>query len=159
MRSDFDPDVFLWEVFQLRDELGDLGETDVRLTTIIIILDALPEEMYSTVKMQSVRDPDLGLEEIIGMMKTIFINHSEKRSSVPKSKESYRKVRGSGSEPRTDNVRESARTLTRRHCKKPEHKKKDCKELMGKSDKPSHVENGTRKWCSYRHSNRHSNED
>ena len=45
------------------------------------------------------------------MMKTIFINHSE-RSSVPKSKESYRNVRGSGgSEPRTDNVRESLSQL------------------------------------------------
>ena len=65
MRSDVDPDVFLSEVFQLRDELDDLGETatNERLTTIIV--DALPEEMYSTVKMQSVRDPDVGLEEII----------------------------------------------------------------------------------------------
>ena len=72
MRSDIDPDVLLSKVFQLRDELDDLGETviDERLTTII--LDALPEEMYSTVKMQSVRYADLGFEEIIGMMKTIF---------------------------------------------------------------------------------------
>ena len=60
--------------------------------------------MYSTVKTQSVRDPDLGLEDIIGMVKTIFINHSE-RSSVPKrSKEPYSKVRRSGREPRTDNM-------------------------------------------------------
>ena len=102
--------------------------------------------------MQSVRKPDLGLEEIIGMMKTIFVNHSES-SSVPKNKESYRNVRGSGSEPRTDNVRESAMTLTcHNNCKKPGHKKKDCKELMGKSDKPSDAENGTTKWCSYYYS-------
>ena len=76
------------------------------------------------------------------MMKTIFITHSEK-SSVPKRrKESYRKVRSSGSEPRTDNVRESAVTLTCHQCKKPGHKKK----LMVKSDKPSKVkvENVTR---------------
>ena len=59
------------------------------------------------------------------MMKTIFINHSE-RSSVTKSKESCRKVRGSGSEPRTDNVRESAMTLTCHNCKKPGHEKRDC---------------------------------
>ena len=109
--------------------------------------------------MQSVRKPDLGLEEIIGMMKTIFVNHSES-SSVPKNKESYRNVRGSGSEPRTDNVRESAMTLTcHNNCKQTGHKKKVCKELMGKSDKPSDAENGTRKWCSYHYSNRHSNED
>ena len=67
--------------------------------------------MYSTLKMQSVRDPDLGLVKIIGMTETVFINHSE-RSSVPKSKESYRKVWGSGSEPRTGYVRESLLTLT-----------------------------------------------
>ena len=79
------------------------------------------------------------------MMKTIFINHSE-RSSVPKrSRESYRKVLSSGREPRTDNVREFAMALTCHHSKKPGHKKKDCKELVGKSDKPSNVANGTRK--------------
>ena len=67
MRSDIDPDVFLSEVFQLRDELSDLGKvvSNERLATII--LDALPEEMYTTIKLQSIRDPDLGLEEIISM--------------------------------------------------------------------------------------------
>ena len=96
MKSDIDPDVFLSEVFQLRYELNDFDEviTDERLTTII--LDALPEEMYSTVKIQSMKYSDLGLEEIIGMMKTIFVNHSEKRWSVAKtSQESYRKFRNS----------------------------------------------------------------
>ena len=58
--------------------------------------------------MQSVRDPDFGLEESIDMMKTIFINHLE-RSSVPKRRKgSYRKVRSSGCDPETNNVRESA---------------------------------------------------
>ena len=35
MRSDIDPDVFLSEAFQLRDELSDLGEavSDERLIT------------------------------------------------------------------------------------------------------------------------------
>ena len=50
MRSNIDLDVFLSEVVQLRDELIGLTEvvSDERLTTII--LDALPEEMYSPVK-------------------------------------------------------------------------------------------------------------
>ena len=75
MRSHIDSDVFLSEVFQLREELSDLSEviSNERLTTII--LDALPEERYSTVEVQLIRDPDVGLEEIISMM-TIFINHS-----------------------------------------------------------------------------------
>ena len=44
MRSEVDPDVFLSEVLQLRDEFSDLGKvvSNKRLTTII--LDALPEE-------------------------------------------------------------------------------------------------------------------
>ena len=89
-----------------------MGEavTDERLTTII--LDALTQETYSTVKMQSIRDPELGLEAVMSMTKTTFIIYSE-RSSVPKwSQESYGKVRNSGCEPRTDNVRESAMALT-----------------------------------------------
>ena len=109
--------------------------------------------------MQSLRDPDLGLEEIIGMMKTIFVNHWERSSVSKRSKESYRKVRSSGREPRTDNVRESVMTLTCHNCKKPGDKKKDCKELMGKPEKPSYVENGTRKWSSYHYSNGHSNKN
>ena len=59
MRSNIDHDVFLSEVFQLRDELSDLGEvvSNERLTTII--LDALPEERYSKLKAQSIKDPRL----------------------------------------------------------------------------------------------------
>ena len=106
--------------------------------------------------MQSVRDPDLGLEEIIGMVQNdLRKTFSERLSVTERSKESYRKVRSSGREPRTDNMRESAMTFTCHNCKKSG---KDCKQLMDKSDKPSHVENGTKKWCSYHHSNGHSNE-
>ena len=57
------------------------------------------------------------------------------------------------------NVRESAMALTCHNCKKPGRKKKDCKSLMGKSAKPNNIKNGTRKWCSYHHSNRHLNEN
>ena len=128
MRYDIDPDMFLSNVFQLRDKLNDLDEvvTDERLTTII--LDALPEEMYSTVKMQSVKDPELGLEEIVSMTKTIFINHSE-RSSVPKrSQELYRKVQNNGREPKSDQGRKPGMTFTCYSCKNPGHKIKDCKQ-------------------------------
>ena len=161
MKSDINPDVLLSEVFQLRDELIDLGEavTDERLTTII--LDALPKEIDSRIKMQSISNPELGLGNIIGMMKTIFINHSE-RSSVPKrSQESYRKNRDSSGHESKMNGRKSAMAtvITCHNCKRPGHKKKDYKELIGKSYKPSNVEDGTRKWCSYHHSDGHSNND
>ena len=116
--------------------------------------------MYSTVKVHPIRDPNLGLEETISMTKTIVINHYE-RSLVPKrSQELYRKIWNDGLESRIrNNVRESAMTLTCHSCKKPGHKMKDCKQLTKKSNKSSNVESGTRKWCSYHHSNDHLNED
>ena len=72
MRADTDPDVFLSEVHQLRDEVRNLGKvvSTERLTTII--LDALPAEEYSTIKFQPIRDPDLSLEEIMSIIKTFF---------------------------------------------------------------------------------------
>ena len=53
MKPDTDPDVFLSEINQVRDELGVLDETvsTERLTTII--LDALPAEMYLKSKTSS----------------------------------------------------------------------------------------------------------
>ena len=45
MRSGVDPDVLISEVFQLRDELDDLGETVTGERSTTIILDALPEDM------------------------------------------------------------------------------------------------------------------
>ena len=72
MRADIDPGAFLSEVFEIRNEISDLREvaSDERLTTLI--LHALPEEMYSTVKVHSTRDPNFGLEEIISMAKKRF---------------------------------------------------------------------------------------
>ena len=82
--------------------------------------------MYFTIKVKPIRDSDLGLEEIMSITETIFVNHSE-RSSVPKtSQESYRKVRNnSGREP-TMNDRESAMTtvITCHNSKRPGHTKK-----------------------------------
>ena len=145
IRSNIDPNVFLSEVFQLHDQLSDLGEvvSNERLETVI--LDALPDERYSRTKVQSVRDPNIGLEEIM-MMKTVFINHSE-RSSVPKiSQESSRESRDWGRDPKM-NSRESAMAtiITCHNCKKPGHRKKDCKQLTKRTNTPSNVENGKRK--------------
>ena len=87
--SDTDPDVFLSEINQIRDELGVLNETVSAERLATIILDALPAEMYSTVKLKAIRDPDLSLEQIQRRtIKTIFINHSERTSSVTKKKQS-----------------------------------------------------------------------
>ena len=77
MKPDTDPDVFLSEINQIRNELGALDKTvsTERLTTKI--LDALPAEMYSTVKLEVIRDPDLFRTDSTDL-RAIFINHSER---------------------------------------------------------------------------------
>ena len=82
IKPDTDPDVFRSEINQIRDELGVFDEivSMERLTTII--LDALPAEMYSTVKLEAVRDPDFSLKHIQRIMRTIFINYSERLSAT-----------------------------------------------------------------------------
>ena len=59
IRFNIDHDVLLSEGFQLSDALRDLSEviSNDHLTTII--LDALPEERYSKLKLQSIKDPRL----------------------------------------------------------------------------------------------------
>ena len=101
MMSVTDLDMFLSEIFQLRDELIDFGEavSDERLATVILY--ALPEEMYSILQMRSTIDPELGFEEIISIIKTIFINYSERFPVTERSQEPYRKsLDNSGREPR-----------------------------------------------------------
>ena len=58
-RSDIDPDVFVSKVFQRRNKISDLGEVASNDCLKNIILDVLPEEKYSTIKVRSIRDPDL----------------------------------------------------------------------------------------------------
>ena len=61
MKVDTDPDVFMSEMNQIRDELSVLDETvsTERLTTTI--LDALPAEVNSIVQLKVIQDPDLSL--------------------------------------------------------------------------------------------------
>ena len=160
MKPDTDPNVFLSEINQVRDELGVLDETvsTERLTTII--LDALPAEKYSTVKLEAIRDPDLSSEQIQRMMRAIFINHSQ-RMSVTKNNPESNTYQGSNHRGR-ETGRESAMSIaliTCHYCKKPGHKVRDCKKLekeyeMEKSGKF----NGEReiKWCSYHQTNSRS---
>ena len=127
MKPDTDPDVFLSEQNQIRHELGVLDETVSTECLTTIILDALPAEIYSTVKLEAIRDPDLSLEHIQRMMRTIFINHLEKTSVTEKNQES-KKYHESNRRCRK-NGRESAMStayITCHYCKKTGYKVGDC---------------------------------
>ena len=158
MKSDTDPDDFLSDINQICNELGALDETisTERMTTII--LDALPSDMYSTVKLEAIRDPDLSLEQIQRMMRTIFINHSE-RLSVTKKNPEYNRYQGSRRRGRETGRKSGMSTafITCHHCKKAGHKVRECKQLeryceMEKS--PNHERE--KKWCSYHQTSSHS---
>ena len=68
MKVDTDPVLFLSEIDQRRNELGDLDEVGSTKYLTTIILDALSAEKYSTIKLQAIRDPDLSLELIQRMI-------------------------------------------------------------------------------------------
>ena len=54
MKPDTDPDVFLSEINQIRDELGVLDEKVLTERLTVVILDALPAKIYSTVKLEAI---------------------------------------------------------------------------------------------------------
>ena len=58
------------------DELSDLDKVVSTERFTIIYNYALPPEKWSIMKLQTIRDPDLNLEQIQLMM--IFMNHSER---------------------------------------------------------------------------------
>ena len=158
MKPDTDPDVFLSETNQICDELGALDKTisTERLTTII--LDALPADMYSTVKLEAIRDPELSLEQIQRMMRMVFNNHSERLSVTKKNPESNR-YQGSNRTGR-ETGRESAMStafITCHYCKKAGHKVRECKKLERDCEmEKSRNHEREKKWCSYHQTSSHS---
>ena len=158
MKPNTDPDVFLSEINQIRDELDVLDETVSTERLPTIILDALPTEMYSTVKREAIRDPDLSLEQIQRMMRTIFINHS-KRLSVTKKNAEFNRYQGANRRGR-ETGRESAMStvlITCHYCKKAGHKVKECKKLeIDCKIKKSRNHEKEKKLCSYHQTSSHS---
>ena len=157
MKPDTDPDVFLSEINQIRDELGVLDETISTERLATIILDALPAEVYSTVELEAIRDPDLSLEQIQRIMRMIFINHSERLSATKKSPESNR-YQGSNRGGR-ETSRKSAMSIaliTRHYCKKAGHKVRECGKLERDCEMEKLRNHEREKWCSYHQTCSHS---
>ena len=55
VKANIDSDVFSSEVYQLRDDLSEMDEVASTESSTIIIIDALPAEKYSTIKILAVR--------------------------------------------------------------------------------------------------------
>ena len=150
MKPDTDPDVFLSEINQICNELGALDETK-STERLITIIDALPADMYSTVKLEAIRDPDLSLEQIQRMMRTISINHSEGLSVTKKNPE-FNRHQGSNRRGRKTGRESAVSTafITCHYCKKAGHKVRECKKLETDCEmEKSRIHEREKKWCSY----------
>ncbi|CAM9542979.1 unnamed protein product, partial [Sphacelaria rigidula] len=75
-----DPDVFLAQVFQLRDELVHIGEpiSDERLTNIIV-KDLTSE--YGQIKYNAERDPDFGIGEIESTLRNMYAKRLARKNN------------------------------------------------------------------------------
>ena len=57
MKDDSNPDVFMSEIYQLRDKPSDFDEVATAKRITAIILDALSANKYFTIKIQATRNP------------------------------------------------------------------------------------------------------
>ncbi|CAM9980923.1 unnamed protein product, partial [Sphacelaria rigidula] len=78
-----DPDVFLSNIYQIKDELNNMNESvsDERLTDIII--EGLADD-YSQIKYDAERDPDLSLSQIESTMRNSYVNRLARGKSARK---------------------------------------------------------------------------
>ena len=73
MRPNQDPDEYLTEVFQQRDELEHIGESFTEPRILDIILEGLSNE-YEPIRFAAERDPEISLKEIQITMGNMYAN-------------------------------------------------------------------------------------
>ncbi|CAN0318048.1 unnamed protein product, partial [Ectocarpus sp. 4 AP-2014] len=72
-----DPDAFMHDMTELRDELQLLGSPIPDDQFLNIILDCLPEQLYSGIKYEAETKEDLTLEQALYTMRNLYINRKE----------------------------------------------------------------------------------
>ncbi|CAN0018277.1 unnamed protein product, partial [Sphacelaria rigidula] len=107
-----DPDTFLSKVYQLRDELDNVGEAISEERLADIMIEGLTSE-YDLIKYNAERDPDLSIQSIETTMRNMYANRVARRYTSGKSHgrdSSLLKFRGN--------------CYT---CGKPGHQARDCR--------------------------------
>eukprot|EP00903_Cladosiphon_okamuranus_P021706 g19956.t1 len=72
-----DPDAFMHDMTELRDELQLLGSPIPDDQFLNIILDCLPEQLYSGIKYEAETKEDFTLEQALYTMRNLYINRKE----------------------------------------------------------------------------------
>ncbi len=143
MDVDQDPDAFMHDMSELRDELQLLGSPIPDDQFMNIILDCLPAQLYSGIKYEAETREDLTLEQALYTMRNLYINRKEESGSS-------RSAKGRSSAM----VASTAKTCT--FCHKKGHLAQQC---FKRTKKPAGNAPGGRKgdWCSLHRTSRHDN--
>ncbi|CAM9592631.1 unnamed protein product, partial [Sphacelaria rigidula] len=122
-----DPDTSLSKVYQLRDELDNVGEaiSEERLTGIVI--DGLTSE-YDLIKYNAERDPDISVQSIETITRNMYANRMARKYTSGKSHgrdSSLLVISLSKSLNQSQKFRGNCYT-----CGKPGHQARDCRSQL-----------------------------
>eukprot|EP00752_Nemacystus_decipiens_P017171 g15384.t1 len=144
MDVDQDPDAFMHDMTELRDELTLLGSPIPDDQFMNIILDCLPEQLYSGIKYEAETKEDLTLEQALYTMRNLYINRKDENAS------SLRSAKG-----RSSAMVASAPKICS-FCHKKGHLAQQC---WKRNKKPAGNTPGGRKgdWCTLHKTSQHDN--
>eukprot|EP00903_Cladosiphon_okamuranus_P021154 g19430.t1 len=81
-----DPDAFMHDMTELRDELQLLGSPIPDDQVLNIILDCPPQQLYSGIKYEAETKEDLNLEQALYTMRNLYINRKEESGTLRAAK-------------------------------------------------------------------------
>ena len=117
-----DPDVFINEVYYLRDESGDMGEVFNDDSILDIVLEGLTDE-YLQIKYSAEADNDFTLDRAVITRRNMYANRAMRNGSLRKAK---------GRKSAMVVTSTPSAVVTCSHRKKPGHRLQNCFERKGK---------------------------
>ncbi|CAN0074651.1 unnamed protein product, partial [Sphacelaria rigidula] len=146
-----DPDTFLIKVYQLRDELDNVGEVISEEGLTDIVIEGLASE-YDLIKYSAERDPDLSIQSIGTTRRNMYANCMARRFTSGKSHDRdssllVASLSKSLNQPQT--FRGNCYT-----CGRPGHQARVCLSKM-----QSNHGNRPVKWCSFHHTDTHDDSE
>ena len=150
MTDEEDPDVFINEVYYLRDELADMQEVFNDDSILDIVLEGLTDE-YLQIKYSAEADDDFALDRAVNTMRNMYATRAMRNGPLRKAK---------GRESAMVVTSTPSAVVTCSLCKKPGHRFQNCFKRKGKmSGKKLPPAPRNNSWCSLHNTDRHDNSD
>ena len=145
-----DPDVFINELYYLRDELWDMGEVFNDDSILDIVLEGLTRG-YLQKKYSAEADDDFTLDRAVITMRNMYANRAMRNRPL-------RKAEGRDSAMVVTSTPSAVMTCS--HCEKPGHRFQNCFKRKGKMSGKKHPPTPrNNSWCSPHNTDRHDNSD